>query len=58
MELSSEASVFKELVRQGGDPRATAVATCLGLGIAREEAERRVRDAEPLFADLGPEEEE
>jgi hypothetical protein len=58
VELSSEARAFEELVRQGGDPRAAAVATCLGLGIAREEAERRVRDAESLFADLGPEEEE
>nr|WP_216377795.1 hypothetical protein [Streptomyces asoensis] len=58
MELSSEAKAFEELVRQGGDPRAAAVTIFVGLGIAREEAERRVREAEPLFSDLEPEEEE
>ncbi|MEU9272001.1 hypothetical protein AB0E04_42355 [Streptomyces sp. NPDC048251] len=58
MELSSEAKAFEELVRQGGDPRSAAVSVCVGLGIPPAEAHRRVRDAEPLFADLGPEEEE
>ncbi|MFG3029329.1 hypothetical protein ACGFZJ_12585 [Streptomyces sp. NPDC048253] len=58
MELSSEAKAFEELVRQGGDPRAAAVSVCVGLGIPPAEAHRRVRDAEPLFADLGPDEEE
>ncbi|MFH0178060.1 hypothetical protein ACIA6D_36375 [Streptomyces cacaoi] len=54
MELSSEAKSFEELVREGGDPRAAAVTNCVGLGIAPEEAERRVREAEPLFSDLEP----
>ncbi|WP_327180923.1 hypothetical protein [Streptomyces sp. NBC_01334] len=58
MELSSEAKAFEESVRQGVDPRAAVVSICVGLGIPPAEAERRVRDAEPLFADLGPEEEE
>ncbi|MEV5899695.1 hypothetical protein [Streptomyces sp. NPDC052127] len=58
MGLSSEAKAFEELVRRGGDPRAAAVSVCVGLGIPTAEAHRRVRDAEPLFADLAPEEEE
>ncbi|WP_314220727.1 hypothetical protein [Streptomyces zaehneri] len=58
MELSSEAKAFEELVRQGGDPRAAAVSLCVGFGVPPAEAQRRVRAAEPLFAGLGPEEEE
>ncbi|MCX4761704.1 hypothetical protein OG562_12090 [Streptomyces sp. NBC_01275] len=56
MELSPEAKAFEESARRGGDPREVAVGVCVGLGIPRGEAERRVRELESVFAELGPEE--
>jgi hypothetical protein len=58
VELSAEAKAFEELVRQGRDPRVAAVEFCLSLGIAPDEAEKRVRELEPVFAELGPGEED
>ena len=58
MELSAEAKAFEELARQGGDPRVAAVEFCLGLGIARDEAEKRLRELDPFFAEVGPGEED
>ncbi|MET8975946.1 hypothetical protein ABZX85_10020 [Streptomyces sp. NPDC004539] len=54
MELSAPAVEFEKAVRQGAEPRATALAICTRLGIPRAEAESRLRAADALFTESGP----
>ncbi|MFD7705201.1 hypothetical protein [Streptomyces caelestis] len=55
-----ETGVCAGLLRDAGDPRAAALATCLALGITRTEAERRpaTEEATGAFDELGPGDEE
>ncbi|CAL9584522.1 hypothetical protein SUDANB105_05097 [Streptomyces sp. enrichment culture] len=55
-----EVDVCTDLAWRTGDPRAAALATCLALGIAHAEAERRLAEPEvaSLFEEFGAGEEE
>ncbi|OLZ65478.1 hypothetical protein AVW11_16925 [Streptomyces amritsarensis] len=54
----SDEEVFAELAARTGEWAACVLAVCVALGVPRTEAEARLREVEPLFAEFAAGEEE
>ncbi|MGW7328502.1 hypothetical protein ACWGIU_07790 [Streptomyces sp. NPDC054840] len=54
----SDEEIFAELAARTGEWGACVLALCLALGVPRTEAEARLREVEPLFAEFAAGEEE